>query len=286
VPALRGLLNPGWRIATSVGPPDVPQLVFRVDERRILKWGLHVPSGADCAPLTPAEPEVVMARRQRLSAIAALSILVLAACASGNEHPSPTATTSPIATASAAPSLGPQPTATAVPIATPPPMPFLTPIGPPCTAAQLEIRVGQINGAGGNGIAYLIFTDRGKTPCSLSGTPKVQLLNARGRLLTMPSVSDSSSGYFPTYPNRGVELLPLTMEGVPPGPVPEGGIRGQASLPLQYGQDGCDNSVAAARLEVAGGTFTVPLTIPQPGAHGCEVTRMFVNPFQPAEFLP
>jgi len=102
----------------------------------------------------------------------------------------------------------------------------------------------------------------------------------------MPSVSDSSSGYIPTYPNNGVELLPLTTEGASPGPAPEGGIRGQAALPLQYTEDGCNNAVAAIRLEVAGGTFTVPLTIPQPGAQGCEVTRMFVNPFQPAEFLP
>ena len=227
-----------------------------------------------------------MAYRAIFGVVVAITALFLAACTSGGVHPSPTATASATITASAVPSSSPEPTPTSSPPPTPSPTPFLAAVGPPCSAAHLQIRVGQVNGAGGNGIAYLIFTDRGTTPCRLRGTPSVQLLDGRGRLLTMPSVTDSSSGYIPTYPNNGVELLPFTTEGASPGPAPEGGIRGQASLPLQYGQDGCNNSVAAIRLEVAGGTFTVPLTIPQPGAQGCEVTRMFVNPFQPAEFLP
>jgi hypothetical protein len=159
-------------------------------------------------------------------------------------------------------------------------------MGPPCAAAHLQIRVGQVLGALGNGITYIIFTDRGSNPCTLRGTPNVQLLDNRGRLLTVPPVRDLPSGYIPTYPNHGVGLLPLANEGASPGSLPEGGIRGQASLPLQYGQDGCNNSVAAIRIVVAGGTFTVPLIIPQPGVPGCEVTRMSVNPFQPAEFLP
>ena len=36
-----------------------------------------------------------------------------------------------------------------------------------------------------------------------------------------------------TYPNNGVELLPHATEGSP-GTAPEAGLRGQASLPLQY----------------------------------------------------
>lgn len=125
-----------------------------------------------------------------------------------------------------------------------------------------------------------------KQPLTLRGTPTIQLLDDHGLVLTMPPVHDSPSGMIPTYPNDGVQLLPMANEGTPPGHNPEGGIRGQASLPLQYHQDGCNNSVAAARIEVAGGTFTVPLTIPQPGAQGCDVTSMVVNPFQPAEFFP
>ena len=257
-------------------------------------------------PLTPAEGEALAnarsfmergefaaERRSRTLAIellaaGALAVLVIGlilALAHGTQptpkpaitHPTASATVSPTATPTTSP-----PAATP----TPSPMSFLAPVGPPCRAAHLQIRVGQVLGAGGNGITYLIFTDRGSTPCTLRGTPSVQLLDGRGRLLTTPSVSDSSSGYIPTYPNNGVELLPLKAEGASQGPAPEGGVRGQASLPLQYTQDGCNNSVAAIRIEVAGGTFTVPLHIPQPGAQGCEVTKMFVNPFQPAEFLP
>ena len=153
--------------------------------------------------------------------------------------------------------------------------------------AQLEVRVGRGFSNLGNVIAYLIFTDRGASPCTLRGTPSVQLLDARGRDLTQPVVTDASFGYVPTFPNHGVELAPLPGEGSSPGPPPEGGVRGQASLPLQYGQqNGCSNSVTAIRVRVAGGVFTVPFTIPEPGAMGCEVTRVFISPFQPAEFVP
>jgi hypothetical protein len=227
-----------------------------------------------------------MSSRRTIGIVAVLTALFLPACASGHQNPSPTATRSPTVIASPLPSFSPQPTATPPPTAAPSPIPYLAPVSPPCVAKRLEVRVGQLLGALGNGVVDLIFTDRGKTPCTLRGTPGVELLNNRGQILTMPPVRDLSSGYIPTYPNEGVELLPLASEGASPGPVPEGGIRGQASLPLQYGEDGCDNSVAAIRVVVAGWTFRVPVTIPQPGAEGCEVTRMFVNPFQPAEFLP
>lgn len=237
--------------------------------------------------------EFATERRSRILAIELLAAGALAVLVIGlilvlahNAQPTPNpAITHPTASATASPTG----TATPSPLPTTPtpsPISFLAPVSPPCSAAHLQIRVGQVLGAAGNGVTYLIFTDRGSNPCTLRGTPNVQLLDSRGRLLTTPPVRDSSSGYIPTYPNNGVELLPLTTEGASQGPAPEGGVRGQASLPLQYGQDGCNNSVAAIRIEVAGGTFTVPLHIPQPGAQGCEVTRMFVNPFQPAEFLP
>jgi hypothetical protein len=57
-----------------------------------------------------------MAHRQGLGAVAALSILVLAGCASGNSHPSPTASTSPVPSASiSVPSQSPTPSATPSP---------------------------------------------------------------------------------------------------------------------------------------------------------------------------
>ena len=215
--------------------------------------------------------------------VAAFVVLWVAACASGS-HVSTTAGASPTGAASALPSSSPSPPASVT--GAPAPVSFLAATGPPCAAADLQIRVGQAFGAAGNGMTYLIFTDRGSSPCTLRGTPTIQLLDDHGLVLTMPPVHDSPSGMIPTYPNDGVQLLPMANEGTPPGPNPEGGIRGQASLPLQYHQDGCNNSVAAARIEVGGGTFTVPLTIAQPGAQGCDVTSMVVNPFQPAEFLP
>ena len=213
-----------------------------------------------------------MAQHPGLWFVAGLVALCIASCSSANTHPTTAAITSPSARASLVPSFSAQPTVIPLPTASPTAIAFLAPVSPACIATNLEVRVGQQGGALGNGITYLILTDRGGKPCTLRGTPNVQLLDNHGRLLTMPPVRDLAGGYIPTDPNDGVELLPLASGGASPGPLPEGGIRGQASLPLQYGQDGCNNSLAAVRIEVAGGTFTVPLTIPQPGAQGCEVT--------------
>jgi hypothetical protein len=176
-----------------------------------------------------------------------------------------------------------QPTATAPTSAAP--GSFLPPIGPPCSTTQLAMRLGQQSGAGGNGITYLIFTDRGTAPCTLRGTPSVQLLGANGKPLATPSVQYATTGMFPTLPNNGVGLIPLADQGTPPGPLPEGGIRGQASLPLQYPHDGCANSVAGVTVHLASGDLATPLTIPGP-ATDCQLTSVFVNPFQPAEYMP
>lgn len=214
---------------------------------------------------------------------ATVATLTLAGCASGNVHPGPTGATTRLVTAPALTPSSAQPTPTAQPSS----VPFLATLGPPCSAAQLEVRVGRGFSNLGNVIVYLIFTDRGTSPCTLRGTPSVQLLDARGRDLTQPVVTDAGFGYVPTFPNDGVGLTPVPREGSPPGQPPEGGVRGQASLPLQYGQqNGCSNSVAAIRIRITGGAFTVPFTIPEAGADGCEITRLLINPFQPAEFAP
>jgi hypothetical protein len=227
-----------------------------------------------------------MASGEALGIVAALTAVFLTACAPGNVHPSPTTSTSPTATASAAPSISPHPTVTP---ATPSrsPIQFLAPLGPSCSAAQLEVRLGQGFGALGNGITYLIFTDHGTKPCTLRGTPEVQLLDSSGRPLAIPRLHDAASGYVPTFPNNGVGLTPLKNQGSAPGPNPEGGIRSQASLPLQYYEDGCGiNLVSALRIRLVGGAFTVLLSLPG-GGPGCEMaSEVLVNPFQPAEFLP
>jgi hypothetical protein len=176
----------------------------------------------------------------------------------------------------------PSPMPTATPLATSA-IAYLPAIGPPCLASQLEVRVGEGFSNLSNAVLYLIFTDRGSARCTLRGTPIVQLLDNRGRALTSPPLKDTPSGYIPALPNDGVGLLALQSGGVAPGPSPEGGIRGQAALPLQYYADGCDAFIAAIRIRVGGGIFTVPLTL-SGSAPGCQTTTIFVNPFQPAEY--
>lgn len=232
----------------------------------------------------PAASRSTLVERQfRVGGV--LAILLLAGCSS---QPAPTstpqstqapltATPSPAPASSTSPS--PLPSAIAAPIV------YLPAVGPPCTASQLEVRVGNSFSALSNGITYVIFTDRGRIRCSLRHTPSVQFLDARGRALSTPLIVDQASGYIPTLPNGGVGLLPLPTEGVAPGPSPEGGVRGQASLPFQYSADGCDNSIAAVRIQVAAGTLTVRMTL-SGGGQPCQTTKVFINPFQPAEFLP
>jgi hypothetical protein len=195
------------------------------------------------------------------------------------------ATPVPRPTVSAAPSLSPEPTATPSPVATPAPIAYLPALGPLCSASELQVRVGVGFSALGNGVTYLIFTNRGSARCTLRGTPIIQLLDARGRPLSYPPVIYRASGYIPTLPNGGVGLLPLGSEGVSPGPYPEGGVRGQASLPFQYAADGCQNAIAFVRIHVDGGTFTIRMGL-SGGGQPCRTTAVYVNPFQPAEYLP
>jgi hypothetical protein len=190
-----------------------------------------------------------------------------------------------IATPEVTPEPTPIPSAMPTPFGTPAPAPWLPAVGPPCTVSELEVRVGKGFSNLSNGIMYLIFTDKGRARCALRGTPIVQFLDARGQVLASPRIVDVSSGYVPTLPNSGVGLLPLSSEGAYPGTGPEGGMRGQASLPLQYYADGCNNSIAAIRIRVAAGTLTVPLAV-SGGGGGCQTTVVFINPFQPAEYEP
>ena len=183
------------------------------------------------------------------------------------------------------------PTPTTMPTPTPPaamPIPsYLPASGPVCMPSQLEMRLGEFWGTGGSGITYLIFTDRGAAPCTLRGTPAVTLLGTDGRPLAVPAIVKAASGMIPTHPNDGVGLIPLAEQGTAPGPDPEGGVRGQASLPLQY-SDSCANSVTAVAVDFGSARLTVPLTlgVPEGAPHDCELTSVVVNPFQPAEFMP
>jgi hypothetical protein len=263
-------------------------IVAEIDEERLRRGlcGLVTmqPPPLDTAPVRPVpwvgRFALVMATVMLLAAVLTVALLA--------RRPASVATTPPRATATVAPTFSVQPTPTpaVTPLPTPftPPTSFLPAVGPLCTASQLEVRLGSSFGALGNGITYVIFTDRGTRRCTLRGTPSVQLLDARGRLLSTPATVDRASGYIPTLPNGGVGLLPLSSEGVAPGPNPEGGIRGQASLPIQYEDGGCNSAIASIRIRVGGGTFTVRATLG--GGLGCQPDTVFISPFQPAEFLP
>ena len=225
--------------------------------------------------------------RTRLAA-AAVACAVVAATAAAivggvavlNHHSpgAPARTSPPVAVTSRTPAPSPSPTVSSG-------GPYLAATSAPCTADQLEVRTGQQGGAGGSGYLYLIVTNRSSKPCTLRGTPPLRLLDGSGADLSTPAVVNTPSGMFPTLPNDGVELVPLADQGSPPGPLPEGGVRGQASLPLQYAHDGCSNRIAAASLLIAGRLSTVPLSIPG-AATGCAITEIDVNPFQPAEYAP
>ena len=225
-----------------------------------------------------------MFSKESRAMVLGLTALLLTACALAKMHPRPTTMTT--ATASVAPSITPQPTIT---VATPSPsaIPFLAPVGLTCSAAQLEVRMGQAFGNLSHGILYLTFTDHGTRPCTLRGMPDVQLLDKDGRLLATPRLQYAAADYVPTLANDGVGLTPLSNQGSAPGPSPEGGIRGQASLPVQYFDGGCgNNQVAALRIRVDGGSLITPVSLPGGGPGCIAASGVFVSPFQPAEFLP
>ena len=241
-------------------------------------------------------------RRGRRMGAAAIAVVTFIAVSAGTSAAvlltrkapvagAPIATSSASSSAKLTPSSTPTPSVSASlsptvlgPSVTPSPSPsFLPAIGPPCSAPDLQMRLGQQYVASQNGIVFLIFTDRGSAPCTLQGTPEVQFLDASGDS-TGPTVQDepSGGGYFYTLPTDGVGLIPLGTEGTAPGPGWEGGIRGQASLPLQYDPAGCANSIAAVEVTISSEVFSAPLTIG--GQTPCNFSNMSITPFQPAEF--
>jgi hypothetical protein len=141
------------------------------------------------------------------------------------------------------------------------------------------MRIGVEGGAGGSGITYLIFTDRGAGPCTLRGTPTVRFFDDQGRIPASPSVQAVSTGVFPTIPNSGVGLVRST----DPGASGTGGIRGQAALPLQYSDNQCPTPVARVSVVLPSGSLTVPIQLFGNNFAGCTPAAVVVNPFQPGE---
>lgn len=204
--------------------------------------------------------------------LAALALVTLPACTS----------TSSIATSSPTPrvqagSPTPATTGAATPFGTP--KTFLAAIGPLCKASDLEMRIGVQGGAGGSGITYLIFTDHGTGPCTLRGTPTVRFVDDHGRTPARPSVEAEPTGMFPTIPNSGVGLAPLTNSGASGS----SGVRGQAALPLQYSDNQCPTPAATVSVVFPSGTLTMPFRLFGSNFAGCTPAAVAVNPFQPAE---
>jgi hypothetical protein len=205
-----------------------------------------------------------------------LGLAMFPACASSL----PRSTASTVTPGQSAPTVSTaQPTAPAVPIVTAPTEGFLSAAGPPCSVLDLTLRLGVQGGAGGNGVALLVVTDKGDGPCTLRGTPSVSFLDSSGRMLATPSVDHQPSGYFPATPNSGVGLLPLS----DPGMSGSAGIRGQAALPLQYSDNECATSVARAQIVLPSGSLSAAFQLFGSAFPGCQPPSVSVNPFQPAE---
>jgi Protein of unknown function (DUF4232) len=212
--------------------------------------------------------------------VAAALVVVVVGLAAHNKvtavnpagSPSPGPSAAPTQSATSRPTQGPTPTTAPS---------FLPLVGPTCKAADLSLRVGIQGGAGGSGELLLVFTDRGPGPCTLRGTPSVRLLDASGRVLSSPPVDDRPGGMFPTYPNAGVGLVPLSSAGV----TGAAGIRGQAELPLQYLDSMCATAIAGVRVTLPTGNLST--SVPPLGGNfpGCFQPSVSVNPFQPAEYV-
>lgn len=124
----------------------------------------------------------------------------------------------------------------------------------------------------------LVFTDRGPTPCVLQGTPQVRFLDDKGETSAV-SVVYSSQGMFPTWPNDGVGLVPLSTQPPPRG------VRGQAGLPMQGSSLMCPFNASRAVISLPSGALVAWLGIDGTGPSfaGCLPPSVTVNPFQPAE---
>jgi hypothetical protein len=117
-----------------------------------------------------------------------------------------------------------------------------------CATSQLKISLSSINGATGNEIARLIFTNTSDSACYLGGYPGVQLVDASGH--DLQDAQRSTDSFFGTYP--GPQRVDL-----PPG--------GSTTADLTYGgNDPCGNYPAQrpANLKVTPPNDSDSATIP------------------------
>lgn len=126
--------------------------------------------------------------RHRTGLLAAFVIVgLVAACGGTSTSTSPSASSSALsatpparATATISPTAGPLVSPSQAVVAST--GPTITPVAA-CRSAQLSASVRSWDGAAGSRIALVRVINRSKTACSLSGTPRVQLLSARHTIL-------------------------------------------------------------------------------------------------------
>jgi hypothetical protein len=224
--------------------------------------------------------------------VIALAIAVPRVIGAGRAQPSQPRATAPAQSPRPSPagaivpwidtSAGPEPTATALP----------TPSSPPaglqvCRSRDLIAHPGPGGGGLGHYGAPLIFTDRGATPCTLSGFPtSVRFLDAKGHRVTEYHVALADGGYIPAYANAGVELLPGIASGGPNDPV-----NGQTYLLLQSDTPICGSATVATVVVTLrdGGVFRFDTPFGGAQVPGCAPTAQYpvmVSSFQQPGYQP
>jgi hypothetical protein len=158
-------------------------------------------------------------------------------------------------------------------------------VGPTCVARDLSLRLGLHDGGAGTGATVLVITDRGPGRCVLRGTPKVEFVDASGRVINVP-VDDTPNGFFAPSPNApppnsAVGLLPLARAGTDGA----AGVRGQAAIQLEYSDFACATSAPVARVVImlSTGSLATPMALPGYGTSGCLPPGVRVTPFRAAE---
>lgn len=174
----------------------------------------------------------------------------------------------------------------------PTPTPLPTPSSPPagvqaCRSNDLIAHAGQGGGGLGHYGVPLIFTDRGATPCTLSGFPtSVRFLDANGQRVTQYRVALADGGYLTSYANAGVELAPGIVSGGPNDPV-----NGQSYLLLQMDNPMCGSAMVAVVVVTLrdGGVFRFDAPFGGTQVPGCAPTQQYpvmVSSFQQPGYQP
>ena len=170
--------------------------------------------------------------------------------------------------------------------------PLPTPSSPPaglqvCRSSNLDAHTGPGGGGLGHYGLPLIFTDRGASPCTLSGFPtSVRFLAASGHRVTEYRVAFANGGYIASYANAGVELLPGIASRSSNDPV-----NGQSYLILQMANPICGTSAVTTVVVTMrdGGAFRFDAPFGGAQVPGCAPTQQYpvmVSSFQQPGYQP